>query len=164
MLKLLLLEARLLIRERIALVLLALALVGCALAFINGRSLINQQIEGRTISAAEDKKTVDDFSKKLWENEPAEERVLSPYQIRFGILAPIPTLVDFSAGRAAFENYSTQVTLRARADTLFKRTQLDNPEMLMRGSFDLCFVAIVLAPLLLIGLGYGLFVAFIPFA
>lgn len=159
MIKLLLLETRLLVRERIALVLLALALVGCALAFINGRSLINQQIEGRAISAAEDKKTVDDFSKKLGENEPAEERVLSPYQIRFGILAPIPTLVDFSAGRAAFENYSTQVSLRARADTLFKRTQLDNPEMLMRGSFDLGFVAIVLAPLLLIGLGYGLFVA-----
>ena len=159
MIKLIILETRLLLRERIAVALLALAIAACALAFVNGRAVINQQIEGRAVSAAEDAKVTDEFAEKLKKNEPAEERVLYPYRIRFGILAPMPPLVDFSAGRAAFENYSTQVTLRARVDTLFKRTQLDNPEMLMRGSFDLGFVAIVLAPLLLIGLGYGLFVA-----
>lgn len=159
MVRLILLEIRLMMRERIALVLLGLALAACTLAFVNGRTLITQQNDGRVISEAEDKKAVNDFVKKLAGNDPPEERVLYPYRIRFGILAPIPTLVDFSAGRAVFENYSTQVTLRARADTLFKRTQLDNPEMLMRGSFDLGFVAVVLAPLLLIGLGYGLFVA-----
>jgi ABC-2 type transport system permease protein len=159
MIKLITLETRLLVRERIALALLALAIAACGLAFVNGRAVINQQIDGRVVSAAEDAKVTGEFAEKLKKNEPAEERVLYPYRVRFGILAPMPPLVDFSAGRAAFENYSTQVTLRARVDTLFKRTQLDNPEMLMRGSFDLGFVAIVLAPLLLIGLGYGLFVA-----
>jgi hypothetical protein len=76
-----------------------------------------------------------------------------------GVVAPLPPLIDATAGRARFDPYATTASLRARADTLFKRTQLGNPELLARGSLDLGFVAIIVAPLLLIGLGHGVFVA-----
>lgn len=159
MLRLIAIETRLLLRERIALILFVVLLSACALAFFNGRALIEAQAEGRAVSAAEDKKAEEGFVKRFAEPPPPAAAILGPYQVRLGVNAPLPFLVDFSAGRAAFENYSTQVTLRSRADTLFKRTQTDNPELLMRGSFDLGFVAIVLTPLMLIGLGYGLFTA-----
>lgn len=159
MLRLISLETRLLLRDRIALILFAVLVAACALAFVNGRTLIDGQADGRAVSAAEDQKAVDEFAKRFDDPPPPAEAILGPYRVRLGVNAPLPLLVDFSAGRAAFENYSTQVTLRSRGDTLFKRTQTDNPELLMRGSFDLGFVAIVLAPLMLIGLGYGLFTA-----
>jgi ABC-2 type transport system permease protein len=159
MLRLVLLETRLLLRDRIALILFAVLLAACALAFVNGRALIDAQAEGRAVSAAEDKQAENDFATRLDQPQPPEEAILGPYRVRLGVNAPLPVLADFSAGRTAFENYSTQVTLRSRADTLFKRTQTDNPELMMRGSFDLSFVVIVLAPLMLIGIGYGLFTA-----
>jgi ABC-2 type transport system permease protein len=159
MLRLIALETRLLLREPIALLLLAVLATASILAFVNGRALIDSQMAGRAVSLAEDKKAEDSFAKRFETPLPPAEAILGPYRVRLGINAPLPLLVDFSAGRAAFDNYSTQVTLRARADTLFKRTQTDNPELLMRGSFDLGFVVIVLVPLMLIGLGYGLFTA-----
>jgi ABC-2 type transport system permease protein len=159
MLRLIALETRLLLRERIALLLLAVLAAACILAFVNGRAMIESQMTGRAVSLAEDKKAEEGFAKRFETPPPPAEAILGPYRVKLGVNAPLPLLVDFSAGRAAFDNYSTQVTLRAQADNLFKRTRTDNPELLMRGSFDLGFVAIVLVPLMLIGLGYGLFTA-----
>jgi hypothetical protein len=85
--------------------------------------------------------------------------VFLPFRITMAVIAPLPPLVDASAGRSGYDPYATTVSLRARADTLFKRTQLGNPEVLARGRFDLGFVAVIIAPLLLIGLGHGIFVA-----
>lgn len=159
MLALIALEARLLVRERMAIILLALAIAACALAFVNGRVLLDLQIAGRAASATEDAKTDSAFREKLTKPARPEDAILYPLRVKLPLAAPLPALVDFTAGRAAFENYSTTITLRSRIDTLFRRTQLDNPEMTMRGAFDLGFVVIVVAPLLLIGLGYGLFAA-----
>lgn len=159
MLRLIALDARQLLRERLAFVILIVALAACAIAFVNGRALMTQQIDGRAASAAEDAETDKSFREGLVKPAPPEEAILRAVRVSLPIAAPVPPLADFSAGRAGFENYSTVVRLRARADTLFKRTQLDNPELLARGSLDLGFVAIVIAPLLLIGLGYGLFTA-----
>lgn len=159
MLRLIALDLRQLLRERLALVILLVALAACALAFVNGRALMSQQIEGRAISAKEDAETAKSFREGLAKPTPPEEAILRAVRVSLPIAASVPPLADFSAGRAGFESYTTVVRLRARADTLFKRTQLDNPELLARGSLDLGFVAIVIAPLLLIGLGYGLFVA-----
>lgn len=159
MLRLIALDARQLLRERLAFVILFVAVAACALAFVNGRAVMTQQIEGRAFSAAEDAKTDKTFREGLAKPTPPEDSILRAGRVSLPIAAPVPPLADFSAGRASFENYTTVVRLRARADTLFKRTQLDNPELLARGSLDLGFVAIVIAPLLLIGLGYGLFTA-----
>lgn len=157
MLRLIAIETRQLLRERVALLLLVILIAACAVAVVSGRVTMQSQIDGRAASAIEDSRADESFRKRLTEPLPPEEAILSPYRLRMGVLAPVPPLVDFSAGRATFENYSTQVTMRARPDTLFKRTNTENPELLARGSFDLGFVAVVLAPLLLIGLGYGLF-------
>lgn len=157
MLRLVAIETRQLLRERVALLLLLVLTAACIVAVVNGRATMQSQIDGRAASAAEDMKADEGFRKRLTSPLPPEEAILSPYRMRLGVSAPVPVLVDFSAGRATFENYSTQVTMRARPDTLFKRTNTENPELLARGSFDLGYVAIVLAPLLLIGLGYGLF-------
>ncbi|MBX9729089.1 MAG: DUF3526 domain-containing protein [Sphingopyxis sp.] len=157
---LILFELRMLLRDRWAVALALVLAAACILAFASGRALLAEQAQGRAASAQEDAARLAEFRERLNNAElPPEEGVLSPYRMHAGVLAPLPRLVDFSTGRAAFDNYSTAVTMRARADTLFKRTQPDNPELLVRGSIDLAFVATILAPLLLIGLGYGLFVA-----
>jgi ABC-2 type transport system permease protein len=114
MLRLLTLEVRSLLRERLSLVLLVIMLAASALAFASGRALITQQIDGRAASAAEDAEASQSFAERLTGNLPPEEAILSPYRLRMGVMAPLPPLVDFSAGRAAFENYSTQVTMRSR--------------------------------------------------
>lgn len=153
------LELRQLVRQRISLLLLLLALAFCALAYVNGRALLTQQIGGRAASAAEDAEADARVVGMITAKADPATAVLYPFRVQLPVIAPVPPLVDFSAGRAAFENYSTIISLRARADGLFKRTQLENPEALARGSFDLGFFAVIVAPLLLIGLGYGLFVA-----
>lgn len=159
MVRLIALDLRQLLRERLALVILAVALAACALAFVNGRALMTQQIDGREASAAEETELADGFRKGLAEETPPEDAILRAGRVSLPVAAALPPLADFSAGRARFENYTTVARLRARTDTMFKRTQLDNPELLARGTLDLGFVAIVIAPLLLIGLGYGLFTA-----
>ncbi len=151
------LELQLLVRQRISLLLLLLAVAFCALAFANGRAVLTQQIAGRAASSTEDAATNARVTAMIAEKAEPAAAVLYPFRVQLPVVAPIPPLVDFSAGRATFENYAAVVSLRSRADSLFKRTQLDNPEALARGSFDLGFFVVIVAPLLLIGLGYGLF-------
>ncbi|MEL7045723.1 MAG: ABC transporter permease subunit, partial [Pseudomonadota bacterium] len=81
----------------------------------------------------------------------------APYTTRRAFAYPTPLLADFTIGRSHLEPTLAQVRMGYRSDTLFKNYQIDNPERLQRGVFDLSFVVIVIAPLLLIGLGYGLF-------
>lgn len=160
MIKLILFELRILLRDRLTIALTSVLIAACLLAFVSGRALINEQTQGRAASAQEDAQRLAEFRERLNAPDlPPEEAILSPYRLQVGAMAPLPRLVEFSAGRAAYDNYSTAISMRARVDTLFKRTQPENPEMLVRGAIDLGFVATILTPLLLIGLGYGLFAA-----
>jgi ABC-2 type transport system permease protein len=159
MLNLIAIETRLLRRDSVAvLALVALVLAAC-LAVANGRALLTAQQAGREAAATEMAKASAAIAQKLAKPMEPTDAIFLPFRINMGIAAPLPPLLDASAGRAVFESYTTTANLRARADTLFKRTQLGNPELLARGSFDLGFVAIIIAPLLLIGLGHGVFVA-----
>lgn len=157
MLQLIRLEWRQLVRERLALAVLIVGIACCALAFVNGRALLFDQIAARQISDAENTTTIAKFREGLTKPTLPADAILRAQRLSLPVTAPPPPLADFSAGRADTENYSTLARLRARPDTLFKRTQLDNPELLARGSFDLGFVAVVIVPLLLIALGFGLF-------
>jgi ABC-type transport system involved in multi-copper enzyme maturation permease subunit len=158
MIKLILFELRILFRDRWVVALITILAAACLMAFASGRALLTEQIDGRAASALEDSERLQEFRERLNNPDlPPPEAILSPYRMQTGVMAPLPPLADFSAGRAAFDNYSTAVSMRTRSDTLFKRTQTDNPEMLVRGTIDLEFVATILAPLLLIGLGYSLF-------
>jgi ABC-2 type transport system permease protein len=160
MLKLIAIEARILWRDRTAWALLLVLAAACVLAVTGGKALMADQIEGRDVAAAAQVESDAEFRERLADTSlPPEDAILSPYRMRATVIAPLPPLVDFSAGRAGFDNYSTPVSMYAQRGGLFKRTRLDNPELLARGTIDLGFVATILAPLALIGLGYGLFAA-----
>ncbi|MCG6116909.1 MAG: DUF3526 domain-containing protein [Aquimonas sp.] len=153
------LEWLMLARERLAWVLLGFLALACVLAVFNGRALMSQQLEGRAIAAQGDAGARERVQGTLVEGSDPALAILIPFWIRMHAVAPPAPLVDFSAGRAPFEPGATTITLRSREDTLFESTVVDNPELLARGSLDLGFVAIVLVPLALISLGYGLFSA-----
>ncbi len=160
MLTLIAIEARILWRDRTAWAMLLVLAATCVLAAAGGKALMADQIEGRAIAAAAQAASDVEFRERLADNAmPPEDAILSPYRMRATVIAPLPPLADFSAGRAGFDNYSTPVSMHAQRGGLFKRTRLDNPELLARGTIDLGFVATILAPLALIGLGYGLFAA-----
>jgi ABC-2 type transport system permease protein len=159
MLRLVLLETRQLARERFTWVLLLFLVIACALAVVNGRALMTAQIEGRAAAADGDTSRLERIRTNLQPDADRAMAVLIPYWIRQEVVSPPPPLADFSAGRAPYEPHATIVTLRSREDTLFERTAVDNPEATARGALDLGFVVVVLAPLALIALGYGLFSA-----
>jgi ABC-2 type transport system permease protein len=159
MLQLVALETRLLRRDMVAVVAFVLLCLAAALAVANGRALIDSQQAGRAAVAEEAQKADARFAEALAGTDDPVDALYLVFRVNRTVTAPLPPLVDASAGRAGYDSYATVVNLRARVDNLFKRTQLANPEILARGSFDLGFVAIVIAPLLLIGLGHGVFVA-----
>jgi ABC-2 type transport system permease protein len=159
MIGLIAIETRLLLRSKLALMVLALLSAVLALAVANGRALLTEQMTARAAAAAEIAEATAKLQEQLAKGPPLEEAVLLPTRVRTPIVAPLPPLVDASAGRAAFEPNTATAGLRARADTMFRRTSLENPERLARGQLDLGFVAVVIAPLMLIALGAGLFSA-----
>ncbi|WP_430387760.1 DUF3526 domain-containing protein [Blastomonas fulva] len=160
MLRLIRLELRMVLRDRASLCLLAVLAGALALACLSGMALMQSQAEGRATAQERQSEAADQFRERLADAAlPQEEAILSPYRLRSVLIAPLPVLVDFSSGRAAIDPYATTVSMRTSQDTLFQRNGLENPEMLMRGGIDLAFVVVVLAPLVLIGLLYGLFAA-----
>ncbi|HTU13063.1 MAG TPA: ABC transporter permease subunit [Allosphingosinicella sp.] len=152
------LETRLLFRERLAWIVLAVAALACVMAVVQGGALLGAQQQGREAFAAESRTAEEGLLKSIAEAEPAAAAVL-PRRATLPILAPLPPLADFSAGRVGFEDYATNARFGLREDGMFKRSRLDNPELLSRGGLDLGFVAVVVLPLLLIALGYGIFAA-----
>jgi len=160
MLRLIALELRIVLRDRAALGLLAVLAGALALACLSGAALMQSQIEGRAAAQSRQSEAATQFRERLADAElPPEEAILSPYRLRQVLIAPLPVLADFSAGRAPIDPYATTVSMRTSPDTLFQRSGLENPELLARGGIDLGFVVVVLAPLVLIGLLYGLFAA-----
>jgi ABC-2 type transport system permease protein len=88
---------------------------------------------------------------------PPQDAVLLPSRLMTTIHLGEPTLSDFSAGRSRLEPTTANIRLATRPDALFARYQVGNSESAFRGEIDLAFITLVLAPLLLIGLGYGVF-------
>jgi hypothetical protein len=160
MLRLVAMEWRALLRDRAVLALVAVLASALMLAAANGRALIEAQVQARAAALTAKAEAETQFAERLANPDlPPEDAILSPYRMRQVLVAPLPVLVDASAGRSALDPFTTTLTMRQRPDTLFQRSSLDNPEVLVRGEVDLGFVAVVLAPLVLIGLFYGLFAA-----
>jgi hypothetical protein len=153
------LEWRLLLRERIALLLLGVYLVVLVLAVANGRATIDAATQAHaqatTLAADAEATLAERLSKPM---EPADA-VLTPVRVRMPIIAPVPLLPDFTAGRQKFEASAATAGLRSRAEGLFRQQRLDNPALMARGVLDLSFGALLVAPLLLVALGAGLFTA-----
>lgn len=153
-------DLRLLARQRLALAVVVIGIVAAAIAVLSGARWIDHLDQARASflerSAAEESAYRDRFAGKEWTDLDSAD---APYTTRRSLAFPVPLLADFSVGRSHIEPAMTRVRMGDRSDLLFRNYQLDNPERLMRGRLDLAFVAVVVAPLLLIALGYGVFSA-----
>ncbi len=161
MIRLLHLDAVQLLRDLIARSVFGTGMVAALLAVISGNSWLTHLESQNDLSAQESAEALA-AERVKWANvstfEPAEAALL-PTRLYMPIRLGEPTLPDFSNGRSQLEPVATTARLSTRPDAMFTRYQVENAERLARGGLDLAFVAVVLAPLLLIGIGYGLFVA-----
>lgn len=148
-------------RDRLVLGVLAIGLLACLLAAISGHAWAERLRSQGAESVAESSEALAK-ARASWAEagalDPAEAALL-PSRLVAPLRLAEPVLPDFSAGRSPLEPVATTARLSTRPDALFTRYQVENPERLARGGLDLSFVAVVLAPLLLIGVGYGLFAA-----
>lgn len=157
MLRLLRHDLRLLLRDRLALLVLVIGLAVTALAVANGARWIDYLETSRadflTRTEAAQAEYRAKFAGPEWTDVDSAD---APYTTKRSFAFPVPVLADFTIGRSDIEPRMAEVRMGYRADTLFRNYQIDNPERLQRGRIDLSFVAIVVAPLLLIALGYGM--------
>lgn len=150
-----------LLRDRLALAAVAVFVGACLVAVLSGHAWSSQLIAVEAAAAIE-ARTVRAENRAAWAaaaDGPAEDAVLLPGRLRTTIALARPLLPDFSVGRSALEPTSATARMSTRSDALFARYQVENAERLARGTVDLSFVAVVLAPLILIALGYGVFAA-----
>ncbi|OYQ23670.1 hypothetical protein CHU93_16980 [Sandarakinorhabdus cyanobacteriorum] len=153
---LLAMEGRWLLRSRLALAVLAVLMGAIILALANGRALLAAQLASRAAASSELAEADARLRAGMARGMPAADAVLLPIRVRMPVIAPLPPLIDASAGQAPLAPDAGAAGLRSRADTLFARSTLENPELLMRGGLDLGFVVLVIAPLLLVVLGHGM--------
>lgn len=93
------------------------------------------------------------FAGSAWTDVDSSD---APYTNRRSFAFPVTVLANLTTGRSDIEPSMAEVRMGYRANTLFRNYQIDNPERYQRGRIDLSFVAIGVAPLLLIALGYGM--------
>lgn len=158
MFTLLRLDARRMFRERLAIAVLVIGATCAAAAVIAGSAWIDRLVAERTAFLDESATAERALRDGLVAGTLSEEdRVLLPTRITRPAALPVPTLADFSIGRSDVEPTTATLRTRFRPDTLFSNYQLDHAERALRGRLDLAFVVVVVAPLLLIALGYGVF-------
>lgn len=154
------LDAVQLIRDRLAVGILAAGILACLVAVITGMAWQDRLTQDREAVRAEIE-TSQAKQRERWADTQGKDSVeVIDLALRGGgttvQLAP-PLLPDFTIGRSAIEPSAAEIGIGTRENALFARYQVENPERLARGGLDLGFVALVIAPLLLIGLGYGVF-------
>lgn len=158
MLQLTWLDAVQLTRDRVALWALAIGLAITAVAVWSGHAWLDKMSQERAAFLQDGDTRLQAFRENLLKgNATPEQLALAPVRLSLPLAYPVPELADFSIGRSDIEPATAEVRVRYRSDTLFRNYQTDNPERLVRGRIDLSFVVVVVAPLLLIALGYGLF-------
>jgi ABC-2 type transport system permease protein len=157
MARLVLLEARAMLRQPVTLLLAGLYLLLVLLAAGNGSDAMDRAVEAHAEAAAAAESGRTRMAERLAAPMPPEDAILTPVRVRSAILMPVPRLIDFSQGRTGFETASAEAGLRTRPETLFRQMRLDNPALLAIGRLDLTAVVVLVAPLLLVVLGAGLY-------
>lgn len=97
---------------------------------------------------------------ELWRaatNLELKEAIILPSKLKTSVQLPLPVLSDFSGGWSRVLPSHSEITLKTRPDNIFSKYEIENPESLSRGLIDLTYVSVVIAPLLLIGVGFGIF-------
>ena len=80
----------------------------------------------------------------------------NPMNIAFPATLPPGALGDFAVGHTDLHPSTGEISPWNNLSTLFGRYQVENPEMLAAGSFDVALVVIVLMPLLMIAVSFDL--------
>jgi len=146
-------------RDRLAAGVLLAGVLACAIAVVSGMAW-QRHLAQEYVSLQEEARSEYAKQRVQWAKAPERSplgQLFLPMLGRSTIALPLASLPDFTRGRSGMEPTGARVRLNVRPDNLFARYQLENPESLTRGSMDLGWVALVIAPLLLIGLGYGVF-------
>lgn len=157
MINLLILESRRLWRDRTARWLCLLLLLACALAVLQGHATMKRLQEANDLALASAENTAAGLRSQLAADAPPELAVILPFRVQMPVPEPQARLGDFNSGLLDASPGSASVGLRSRTDNLRSSTATDNPELSLRGSFDLSFVASVMAPLVLMALCYNLY-------
>jgi hypothetical protein len=156
-LTLLSLETRQFMRDRGALAVIVVACIACCVAFLSGRTTLTQLDSARATATASAAEAADKMRKQIAGAKEPADTVFLAVRVSLPVISPVPRLADFSVGRSQVDPVAGSARFSSRRDTLFANERLDNPGLLSRGRLDLGFVVIVVAPLLLIALGYGIF-------
>jgi ABC-2 type transport system permease protein len=136
-------DLKLLARDRLAVIAWAVFL-GCALlAAALGSAWADRHRAALANHAADPRFTVE---------EPSVEAT----SVSKPLILPAAPLLDLTIGRADLEPSLGAAGFFSRADTLFTNYELEGPLALANGRFDLSFVTVWLAPLLLIALGLSI--------
>jgi len=136
-------DLKLLARDRLAVIAWTVFL-GCALlAAVLGASWADRHRAAVANHAADTRFAIE---------EPSVEATAIAKPL---ILPPAP-LLDLTIGRADLEPSLGSAGFFTRADTLFTNYEMEGPLALANGRFDLAFVTVWLAPLLLIALGLSI--------
>jgi len=85
-----------------------------------------------------------------------EEPSVEATSVSKPLILPAAPLLDLTIGRADLEPSLGAAGFFSRADTLFTNYELEGPLALANGRFDLAFVTVWLAPLLVIALGLSI--------
>lgn len=78
-----------------------------------------------------------------------------PNAVKTSLLQPPGPLAELAIGSADLRPSKADIAAVGRADDMFRFYQVDNPALLALGRFDLAFVMVYLAPLLILGLTYS---------
>ncbi|WP_404339640.1 ABC transporter permease subunit [Pseudoalteromonas mariniglutinosa] len=148
-----------LLRDKVAKFVIIAGFIGIALAVATGSNWLSH-LENNAQSTQEQhaKYRAEQRAKWVIADEMKEaEALILPVALVTSVQLPVPLLADFTIGRSSIEPTSAEVRQRTRSDNIFTRYQVENPERLWRGALDMSFYVVVIAPLLLIGVGYGVY-------
>ena len=145
---------RLLFRQRIGPVAVALTLALSLLAAWNGLQFAGQwraQADAAASAATEAR------TRLLADIAAGDSWAALPFSAEGAIVLPPALLADVASGRGDLDPRAATATTFKKQHELFRHYEIDSPLALALGRFDLAFVVQTLLPLLVIALGYGLF-------
>lgn len=134
-------------RDGIALTVIATLVAACLLAVINGAAVV---IDGS--------KALRTYVSTVETAQDELPKPISPSAVKRAVCLPTGRVASLSLGRSRLDPWFGQFDSGTLDERLFANYQTASPLALQAGGFDLGFVATVIAPLLIIALGYGIVV------
>ena len=131
-----------------------------AIAAINGQNVVKRSVEAQTQFVEAGNEAVKEWRDQLVEIEksgaatsPFDAR---PMNIRMPAVLPPAPLADFAVSTSDMHPTTTTLSGWANPADLFIEYEFSNPTLSSIGGFDLTFLIVVLAPLIMIGASFDI--------